>query len=195
MIIIFIIFKDQLTYRILKRFSIFTGRLSENRREKLARRLATFIYYLLPIRKKQALNNLKNAFPEKDFGWIKKQLKGTYNIVSNNFIDFLSLSRSYSKKRFDPFCRRERIQFEYDENKHIETTVGQLNFFKWAIDNLIIDYIKLHYSEIEEDMNESYNMIKKQKKNSKERKKREELSKSASRGLNYNQVKIILDFD
>ena len=42
-------FKDQLTYRILKRFSVFTGRLSENRREKLARRLASFIYYLLPI--------------------------------------------------------------------------------------------------------------------------------------------------
>ena len=82
-------FKDQLTYRILKRFSVFTGRLSENRREKLARRLASFIYYLLPIRKKQALNNLKNAFPEKDFGWIKKQLKGTYNIVSNNFIGML----------------------------------------------------------------------------------------------------------
>ena len=102
--------------------------------------------------------------------------------------------KSFSKKRFDPFCRRQRIQFSCNEEQ-IETTVGQLNFFKWAIDNLIIDYIKLHYSEIEEDMNESYNMIKKQKKNSKERKKREELSKSASRGLNYNQVKIILDFD
>ena len=41
-------FKDQLTYSILKRFSVFTRRLSENRREKLAKRLASFIYYLLP---------------------------------------------------------------------------------------------------------------------------------------------------
>ena len=112
----------------------------------------------------------------------------------NTYKSYKSQLKSFSKKRFDPFCRRQRIQFSCNEEQ-IETTVGQLNFFKWAIDNLIIDYIKLHYSEIEEDMNESYNMIKKQKKNSKERKKREELSKSASRGLNYNQVKIILDFD
>ena len=103
--------------------------------------------------------------------------------------------KSYSKKRFDPFCRRERINFNYQGGKNIETTIGQLNFFKWAIDNLIIEYIKNNYKEIEEDMNESYNSIKKQKKNSHERKKREELSKSASRGLNCNKVKIILDFN
>ena len=84
-------FKDQLTYRILKRFSVFTERLSENLREKLARRLASFIYYLLPIRKKQALDNIKKAFPDKDSRWIKKQLKGAYKILTNNFIDFLSI--------------------------------------------------------------------------------------------------------
>ena len=113
----------------------------------------------------------------------------------NTYQSYKSQLKSYSKKRFDPFCRRERINFSYDNDNQVETTIGQLNFFKWAIDNLIIDYIKLHYQEIEEDMNESYNLIKKQKKNSKERKKREELSKSASRGLNCNQVKIILDFN
>jgi hypothetical protein len=113
----------------------------------------------------------------------------------NTYQSYKSQLKSYSKKRFDPFCRRERIYFNYDGDKKIETTIGQLNFFKWAIDHMIIDYIKLHYSEIEEDMNESYNLIKKQKKNSNERKKREELSKSASRGLNCNQVKIILDFN
>ena len=110
--------------------------------------------------------------------------------------DYKLKLKAYSKKRFDPFCRWQRITIPYgDDGLFIETTIGQLNFFKWAIDNLIIDYIKLHYQEIEEDMNESYNLIKKQKKNSKERKKREELSKSASRGLNCNQVKIILDFN
>ena len=43
-------------------------------------------------------------------------------------------------------------------------------------------------------MNSSYNNIKKQKKNSKERKKRQELSKSASRGLNANNYKVVLSF-
>ena len=112
----------------------------------------------------------------------------------NTYQSYKSQLKSYSKKKFDPFCRRQRIEFEYDQGKKIETTVGQLNFFKWAIENLIIDYILLHYSEIEQDMNQSYNQIKKHKKKSKERKKRQELSKSATRGLNNTNMKVILDF-
>ena len=37
--------------------------------------------------------------------------------------------KAYSKKRFDPFCRWERITIPFGE-KHMETTIGQLNFFK-----------------------------------------------------------------
>ena len=36
--------------------------------------------------------------------------------------------KAYSKKRFDPFCRWERISIPYDENMYMETTIGQLNF-------------------------------------------------------------------
>lgn len=43
----------------------------------------------------------------------------------------------YSKKLFDPFCRTSRIEFN-----NITTTVAQLNFIKWCIENDIIDYIK-----------------------------------------------------
>ena len=102
----------------------------------------------------------------------------------NTYHSYKSQLKSYSKKRFDPFCRRDRINFEYSNGKSIETTIGQLNFFKWAIDNLIIDYIQENYNEIENDMNQSYHLIKKEKKTTNERKKRQELSKSASRGLN-----------
>jgi hypothetical protein len=116
----------------------------------------------------------------------------------NTYHSYKSQLKSYSKKKFDPFCRRDRIDFKYiegnEENK-IETTIGQLNFFKWAIDNLIIDYIIKDYNIIEKDMTESFQQIKKHKKISKERKKRQELSKSASRGLNQTNVSVILDFD
>tara|TARA_B100000214_G_scaffold372993_1_gene352391 strand:+ start:2044 stop:2610 length:567 start_codon:yes stop_codon:yes gene_type:complete len=111
----------------------------------------------------------------------------------NTYHSYKAQLKSFSKKRFDPFCRRDRIKF-----KTIETTVGQLNFFKWAIDNLIIDYIKEYYDKIEMDMNNSYNDIKvkkKEKKDKTERKKRQELSKSASRGLNTNKMKVVLDFN
>jgi hypothetical protein len=61
--------------------------------------------------------------------------------------------KAYSKKNFDPFCRRNRIRFYYEDNKYFVTTVGQLNFFKWALENNIVDYIQEHLKEIEDDMN------------------------------------------
>jgi len=67
--------------------------------------------------------------------------------------DYKLKLKSYSKKRFDPFCRWERITIPYDEEKCMETTIGQLNFFKWAIENNIIEYIDTHYDAIESDMN------------------------------------------
>ena len=115
----------------------------------------------------------------------------------NTYHSYKSQLKSFSKKKFDPFCRRDRIIF-YCNDVPIETTVGQLNFFKWAIDNLIIDYIKNNYVDIENDMNKCYNSVKIQKKEKKEkneRKRRQELSKSASRGLNTNNMRVILDFD
>jgi hypothetical protein len=35
----------------------------------------------------------------------------------------------------------------------METTLGQLNFFKWAIENRVLEYIESHYDAIERDMN------------------------------------------
>lgn len=61
--------------------------------------------------------------------------------------------KAYSKRRFDPFCRWERVHVPYVEGSFIETTIGQLNFFKWAIENHIIQYIEDHYVHIEKDMN------------------------------------------
>ena len=130
-------------------------------------------------------NNGKDVFYQNN-NKIKKQF--------NTYQSYKSQLKSFSKKRFDPFCRRERINFPLSNNKSIETTIGQLNFFKWAIDNLIIDYIQSNYDDIETDMNNSYTVIKKQKKST-ERKKRQELSKSAMRGLNCNKVKVIIDFN
>lgn len=67
--------------------------------------------------------------------------------------DYKLKLKAYRKKRFDPFCRWKRIQMPYNDTENIETTIGQLNFFKWAIEHDIIEYIHEHYSEIESDMN------------------------------------------
>jgi hypothetical protein len=72
-----------------------------------------------------------------------------------------------------------------------------LNFFKWAIENSVIDYIEQNYSNIEKDMNcrnsTSKNRI--TDKSNKTRKKREELSVSASKSIKKEKVEIVVKFD
>tara|TARA_B110000285_G_scaffold190263_1_gene217410 strand:+ start:1237 stop:1692 length:456 start_codon:yes stop_codon:yes gene_type:complete len=55
--------------------------------------------------------------------------------------------KSFNKKFFDPYKRNNKFELEH-KRKKIITTVGQMNFFKWAIENKIIDYIIIHYKEI-----------------------------------------------
>jgi len=111
--------------------------------------------------------------------------------------DYKLKLKAYSKKRFDPFCRWDRITVPYKDGSHIQTTIGQLNFFKWAIENSVIDYIEQNYSNIEKDMNcrnsTSKNRI--TDKSNKTRKKREELSVSASKSIKKEKVEIVVKFD
>ena len=109
--------------------------------------------------------------------------------------DYKLKLKAYSKRRFDPFCRWDRITIPYKGTSAIQTTIGQLNFFKWALDNHVIDYIEHNFKNIENDMN-SRNSTSKNKKSdlltNKTRKKREELSVSASRSIKKEKVEIIL---
>ena len=111
--------------------------------------------------------------------------------------DYKLKLKAYSKKRFDPFCRWDRISIPYTNGKFIETTIGQLNFFKWALENKVIDYIEQNYIEIEKDMN-NRNSTSKRKEivtdNSKTRKKREELSVSATKSIKKEMVQIVVQF-
>jgi len=113
------------------------------------------------------------------------------------YFDYKLKLKAYSKKRFDPFCRWERISIPYKNGTFIETTIGQLNFFKWAIENKVIHYIEENYDEIEKDMN-CRNSTSKRKEmsvdNSKTRKKREELSVSATKSIKKEEVEIVVQF-
>tara|TARA_X000000950_G_C13846392_1_gene632552 strand:- start:999 stop:1493 length:495 start_codon:yes stop_codon:yes gene_type:complete len=111
------------------------------------------------------------------------------NNIVNVYISYKSQLKSYSKKFFDPFCRRNRINYK----QSLSTTIGQLNFFKWALTNGIIDYVTNNYQTIEYDMNNS--IIKKNNTNSTGRKKRKELSKSSYKTLTKRNNRIILTFD
>ena len=136
-----------------------------------------------------------------------KQNYIVYNGRFKVYNDYKLKLKAYSKRRFDPFCRWERIYIPYEHATtaaatttavtktepitttttttaaaaaavetfpppppppgstvmRMETTIGQLNFFKWAIENKILDYIEMHYSAIEDDMNQRNSSSKKNK--------------------------------
>jgi hypothetical protein len=113
------------------------------------------------------------------------------------YFDYKLKLKAYSKKRFDPFCRWDRISIPYKNDTCIETTIGQLNFFKWAIENKVVNYIETNYDTIEKDMNNRNSTSKKKETvtdNSKTRKKREELSVSATKSIKKEEVEIVVQF-
>jgi len=85
-----------------------------------------------------------------------KQYNISYILANQEFLvytNYKSQLKAYSKKLFDPFCRRERIMFQLSGQQPFLTTVGKLNFFRWAIEKGIIDYITVNLAKIEKEMN------------------------------------------
>lgn len=107
-------------------------------------------------------------------------------------LDYKAQLRGHSKKRFDPFCRlgdkndsgrlgRFFIDFEtktpeflsektpeeleeYRSRKTgVVTNVGQMNFFRWAINNKVVEYCFTNKNSIVEVMDEEYKSKKKAK--------------------------------
>ena len=70
----------------------------------------------------------------------------------NVYMNYRSQLKAFKKVLFDPFRRRDRINFQYDKNKVINTTIGQLNFFRWAIENDVIKQLNNNIDEVEKNM-------------------------------------------
>lgn len=74
-----------------------------------------------------------------------------YPLHGQEFLVYLSYKgqlKAYSKQYFDPNCRRERIMFKIPGHEPFMTTIGKLNFFRWALETKILDYIEDHQEEI-----------------------------------------------
>ena len=186
----------------------------------------------------------------RDIDWLCTNYSKKYNVIYNIkeekndeiinkrfilYINYRSQLKAYTKEFFDPFCRRDRIEFVYKDNKSLITTVGQLNFFRWALTYKVIDYALNNLKDIKKDNN---SVIKKKKlieennnkqidnkdisqdnvldnnkdynkdndknkhlsnesvgSNEKKRRKRHQLSISAVRTINKQNVSIIVNFE
>lgn len=119
--------------------------------------------------------------------------------------------KSYSKSAFDPFCRKNKIIFYYTEEDYIETSCGQLCFFRWCFENNILEFVKENLGLIEQDMKSSLKDKKSKSSNgsgsgsndskedtlstSSSAKKRQPLSLSASRTVSKQNVSYTVSFD
>jgi hypothetical protein len=144
----------------------------------------------------------------------------SYILNQRQFLVYFHYKRelkAYSKRMFDPFCRRERIMFQARGYEAFVTTVGQLNFFRWALEKDILTYIKANLESIEKDMNtsmrEHYGTTNSSSESASSdlkttvsdsntvstastssRRRRTELSKSALKKVNLHQCDIVVSF-
>ena len=135
------------------------------------------------------------------------------NVIHFNvYLSYRSQLKAYSKQQFDPFRRRDRITFISVDHQSLETTIGQLNFFRWVLQNDILDYVALHLDDIEQDMikTQKENTVKKKNDDNmkvkevktqdgttviQKRKKRNQLSKNMTRNMNFVNRPHVINFD
>ena len=116
----------------------------------------------------------------------------------NVYMQYKSMLKGFSKRLFDPFSRRTRIIFQDADGVDMETTIGQLNFFKWAISCKVLEYTLQHDKEIEKDM---LQCIKSRHEDAEgaiatttNKTKRRELSRAAIKTLTQTKVILTLKF-
>ena len=105
--------------------------------------------------------------------WIHNNSEIFYNLPINNniykkinlYLDYRAQLKSYAKLYFDTFRRHQRISFFIKDNDFIETTIGQLNFFRWIFNNNIITYALDNYDKIYSNMISCTSYTKKNKNN------------------------------
>ena len=177
----------------------------------------TNLKILLPIILQQTRLSLRSL------DWFVTNFSKKYNtnfIITRNgenisyfpFKSYKSQLKAYSKKFCDPFCRRERVVFDYENMKildfhptlkvghknYIITTIGQLNFFRFAIQDSIINYAIEHIEEIETDMNSTLKKreTEKSKANFMEVKsiKRKELSVPGNKSVHITRISAVIKF-
>lgn len=135
----------------------------------------------------------------------KKRISYGANNKNNEIFDvrisYKAQLKAYKKRYFDPFRRRDKFTYPCDNDgfelknekkKYIVTTLGQLNFFRWAFTNNIISHVSLNYDQITQEM---VNFNKEKKKVSTKTEEEEKIK------ININEQKIrdinrfVLNFD
>jgi len=81
----------------------------------------------------------------------------SYDLNGQRFVVYKSYKGqldAYNKQYFDTNCRRERIQFSIKDYEPFITTIGKLNFFRWALETNLLDYLEANKEELKAGYNQ-----------------------------------------
>ena len=142
--------------------------MSNNKAELLKKSLMNFykskenLDKIANIKEKESETSLRVSL--RVIEWFCNNYSKKYDIIYklnngsdfNVYLSYKSQLDSYQKKQFDPFKRKHKgfeiFTIKSGKDTVIETTVCQLNFFRWCIQNNVLDYVQKHLKEIKDDM-------------------------------------------
>ena len=110
-------------------------------------------------------------------------------------ISYKSQLKSYKKKYFDPFRRKKKFNYHFDNEQVMKTTLGQLNFFKWAFSNNIVMYVDKNLKQIIKEMKTSNKEIDKKNKTKKDTKNKKKKNSTDEKLIKNKKTKKINDVD
>lgn len=172
----------------------------ESRDEVLLRSLRKF--YADPAALRLLTDVLRNKTKTslRMLDWLVTNYSKKHNVVYthaaktvNVFLEYKGNLKAFSKRCFDPFQRRGRIEILDADRLPMQSTTGQLNFFKFAISHGIIAYAQQHAAAIEADMLAAIRH-RSQKTPGAPKAKRKELSKAAIKTATATNIKVTVRF-
>lgn len=111
--------------------------------------------------------------------------------------------KAFSKRHFDPFRRNERFILCYKKERY-ETTIGQLCFFRWCLQNNVLEFVGKNVNTISDDMKQNLakaalglaaEPLTKDGKKRRMSRKRTNVVVTATRIISPGNVKYIVTFD
>jgi len=166
-----------------------------SKEDLVLQRLATFYSNEQTLTRVRDIVTANSNISLRLLDWLVTNYAKKHNIVYltksgrdvNIYLRYKANLRAYSKKMFDPFCRWKKIKF-----MGMDTTVGQLNFFHWVLDDEVLDYLETHLEDVQADMDACSTTVQPTEGG---RRKRHELSRSATKAVCMHNVSVKVSFN
>jgi hypothetical protein len=171
----------------------------ESRDDVLLRSLRKFFADKHALRVLTDVLRNKTKISLRTLDWLVTNYAKKHNIVYtyngktvNVYLEYKGCLKAFSKRSFDPFQRRNRIEIIDADGQVMQSTAGQLNFFRFAISTGIIRYALANLTAIEADMIQAIKH--RSAKSSQSKVKRKELSKAAIKTATATDIKVTVRF-